>query len=240
LLSSIKALRKCGGSDGGGESHSDDRRAPLARLQHLLALAPLGRHLTRPWRVFIAGAPNVGKSSLMNALVGYQRSIVFDQPGTTRDLLTAVTALDGWPVELVDSAGLRESEDALEAAGVARATAGMAGADLVLWVEDATERAEVAHPRLCVGVLVVKNKADLLPAGAIPSDSDALAVSALTGQGLDKLCQRIVEQMLPIPLAPGEGVIFTQRQEQRWVNGRSPGRQIRGGGDVVAELTSRA
>lgn len=200
------------------ETQVDSCATFLARLQRLLALAPLGKHLTQPWRVFIAGAPNVGKSSLMNALVGYQRSIVFDQPGTTRDLLAAATALDGWPLELVDSAGLRESDDALETAGVARATAGLAVADLVLWVVDATETMSdaVARPRLCVGVnaLVVKNKADLLPAGTAPQNSTAVFVSALTGQGLDRLCQRIVQQLVPAPPSRGEAMTFTHRQEQ--------------------------
>ncbi len=208
------ALRKCLEEIAAGiERQPDNLVPPLARLHRLLVLAPLGEHLTQPWRVFIAGAPNVGKSSLMNALVGYQRSIVFDQPGTTRDLLTAVTALDGWPIELVDSAGLRESIDALEAAGVARAAAGMAEADLVLWVEDATS-ASVACPQLGVGVLIVRNKSDLLPPGVSFTDRDLLGVSALTGQGLDQLCQRIVQQLVPTVPARGEAVLFTPRQEQ--------------------------
>ncbi len=198
------------------EKEPADMALVLTRVQRLLALAPLGKHLTQPWRVFIAGAPNVGKSSLMNALVGYQRSIVFDQPGTTRDLLTASTALDGWPIELVDSAGLRDSEDALETAGGARAAAGMAEADLVLWVEDAaaTISDRVARPRLCVGVLAVMNKADLLPSSEVSLDTDAIAVSALTGQGLDQLCSRIVQQLVPTSPLRGEAVVFTSRQEQ--------------------------
>lgn len=212
------ALRKCvmeiaAAIEGQPESHTTS----IARLARLLALAPLGKHLTHPWRVFIAGAPNVGKSSLMNALVGYQRSIVFDQPGTTRDLLTAVTALDGWPVELVDSAGLRESDDALEVAGVARATAGIAEADLVLWVKDATTTGPpvvTEHIPKNSSVIIVKNKADLLPASASQQVADEVVVSALTGQGLDRLCQRIVEQLVPVPPARGEAVVFTQRQEQ--------------------------
>lgn len=188
------------------------------RLGRLLDLVPLGKHLTIPWRVFIAGEPNVGKSSLMNALVGYERSIVFDQPGTTRDLLTASTALDGWPIELVDSAGLRDSEDVLESAGVARATAGLAEADLILWVEDASAAlAASRRARPCVGdgvlTLIVKNKTDLLPAGEVPQDAGTIAVSALTGQGLDELCRQVVQRLLPVPPVPGEAVLFSSRQE---------------------------
>ena len=69
----------------------------------------------------LAGRPNVGKSSLTNALLGYTRSIVFDQPGTTRDVVTATTAIDGWPIEFSDTAGLREGSEPLEAAGIERA-----------------------------------------------------------------------------------------------------------------------
>jgi tRNA modification GTPase len=89
--------------------------------------------------VVIAGPPNVGKSSLINALLGYQRAIVFDQPGTTRDVLTATTAIDGWPVELADTAGIREGDDAIETEGVARALAEIRAADLVVEVWDASQ-----------------------------------------------------------------------------------------------------
>jgi tRNA modification GTPase len=102
--------------------------AAQRHLAQLLEHEDLGLHLTRPWQVAIAGRPNVGKSSLVNALIGYQRAIVFDQPGTTRDVLAAETAVDGWPVCLTDSAGLHRTADPLEAAGVQlarrRATSG--------------------------------------------------------------------------------------------------------------------
>jgi len=77
------------------------------QIEVLLSRQRLGQHLTRPWSVVLAGPSNVGKSSLMNALVGHRRAIVHATPGTTRDAVTARTAIDGWPVELCDTAGLR-------------------------------------------------------------------------------------------------------------------------------------
>ena len=84
----------------------------------------------------LAGRPNVGKSSLMNALAGHGRSIVHHAPGTTRDAVTLTTAIDGWPVELCDTAGLRPAGDALESAGIERAQERLARADLVVLVCD--------------------------------------------------------------------------------------------------------
>src|SRR3989304_4535769 len=98
----------------------------------------LGLHLTRPWRVVAAGPPNAGKSSLINALVGYRRSIVHHTPGTTRDAVTAVTAMEGWPVELCDTAGLHAKAEGIEKAGVELAQQRIADADLVVLVFDLT------------------------------------------------------------------------------------------------------
>jgi tRNA modification GTPase len=200
------------------ESGRETCENSLARVERLLATASLGKHLTEPWRVVIAGEPNVGKSSLMNALVGYQRSIVFDQPGTTRDLLTASTALDGWPIQLTDTAGLRASDDPLEAAGVARAGSGLSRADLVLWVRDATKGDDQDSSPFAVRIpsetstLIVRNKADLLP-GEIDSPSgDNVFTSALTGYGMTQLCEQIVGRLVPKPPERGEAVVFTPRQ----------------------------
>ena len=77
---------------------------------------------SNPWRVVVFGAPNVGKSSLINALAGYERAIVSPTPGTTRDVVTVTTAIDGWPVQLSDTAGFRETQDELESAGIELAT----------------------------------------------------------------------------------------------------------------------
>src|SRR5207253_6863855 len=82
-------------------------------LARLLQTQTMGRHLVAPFRVVIAGAPNVGKSSLVNALAGFTRSVVSEIPGTTRDVVTTRIAVDGWPVELIDTAGLHAGSDAL-------------------------------------------------------------------------------------------------------------------------------
>ena len=111
----------------------------LSQLPRLAALAAVGRHLVEPWQVVLAGPPNVGKSSLINALAGFERSVVAPVAGTTRDVVTVRVAFDGWPVELSDTAGLRDSGEALEAEGIARTKSRLASADLVVWVMDLTD-----------------------------------------------------------------------------------------------------
>jgi tRNA modification GTPase len=130
----------------------------------------VGLHLTSPWRVVFAGPPNVGKSSLMNALAGFERAIVSPTPGTTRDVVTLATAIDGWPVQLADTAGLRPTTDEIESAGVALAETALANADLAILVTDATQPtiADSLKPRsLPPRVLHVRNKTDLVPTTAV-------------------------------------------------------------------------
>jgi small GTP-binding protein len=116
----------------------------------------------------------VGKSSLINALVGYQRSIVFDEPGTTRDVVTAETALDGWPIQFIDTAGLRDSDaDDLEAAGIALARQQLDAADLRLLVLDTSQPRNADDERLLdewTDALVIANKCDLPSAWLGPMD----------------------------------------------------------------------
>jgi tRNA modification GTPase len=191
------------------------KQAAQTRLERLRALAPCGMHLTHPWQVVLAGAPNVGKSSLINALLGYQRAIVFDQPGTTRDVLSAATAIDGWPVELMDTAGLRGPIDSLEAAGIELTRRQLAQADLVLAIEDASlPPAPVTD--FPARALAVLNKCDLLSASQrelrLAQIPHACVVSAKTGEGLEQLCGAISRQLVPAIPRPGEAVPFTPRQ----------------------------
>jgi tRNA modification GTPase len=184
--------------------------------------AGVGRHLTEPWRVTIAGPPNAGKSSLLNALAGFDRSVVSPIPGTTRDAVSVTLAFDGWPVELTDTAGLRESGDALEAEGIGIAREAAGASDLVLWVVDAA----IPRPRSAGDLaadhgvrpdrlLVALNKIDVaeVPADELP---EAVRVSAVTGAGLSDLVARLVAALVPNPPAPGDPVPFTPEQCDRW------------------------
>jgi len=197
------------------------------QIQKLLALADLGKHLTKPWRVVLAGRPNVGKSSLINALVGYQRAIVFDQPGTTRDVVSATTAAQGWPMQLSDTAGLHTTADELERAGIAQAQRQLQEADLVLWVLDASQMKsgweesvqEIARNQFLKAklrfdwsrTLVLVNKIDLLPEEKNPV-FDAVATSAVTQLGITELLQEIADRLVPCPPPAGAAVPFTGRQ----------------------------
>jgi len=148
----------------------------LARSGAMLADAHRGRLVREGLSVAIVGRPNVGKSSVFNALVGASRAIVTDVPGTTRDLVTEVIDLDGLRVTLIDTAGLRETTDPIEAEGVARSNQAMSVADLILVVVDEDEPLALESKHF-----VVQNKSDLgRPARGV-------RVSASTGLGLDDL-----------------------------------------------------
>jgi tRNA modification GTPase len=188
-------------------------------LRRLARYAAVGRHLTQPWRVVVAGAPNVGKSSLVNALAGYQRSIVAATPGTTRDVVTTRLALDGWVIELADTAGQRSEAEALEEQGIRRARATIAAADLCLWLLDASAPPPLLYPPSNwkeskggeVVVQYVINKCDLPPAWDASSIPDAVRVSARTGAGLAELCATVIARLIPDPPPPGVAVPFTAR-----------------------------
>jgi tRNA modification GTPase len=198
----------------------------LRRLDSLdRALAPIagsfreGRLVRNGLTMAIVGRPNAGKSSLFNRLVERERAIVTATPGTTRDLVTERIALGGIPVELVDTAGLRETEDEAESHGIARTESAMADADLVLLLLDATVsvdgegvlRLPEEDARLLAllegrSPLLVLNKVDLARATRV--DGEMAQVSALTGEGVAELRSRLLERVRG-PANDAEGGMLT-------------------------------
>ncbi len=170
----------------------------LAALERLLEGARLGEAVRDGLSVAIVGRPNVGKSSLMNALLGRDRAIVTEAPGTTRDVIEEVVDLEGVPVRLVDTAGWRETTEPAEAAGVSRSRAAAAGADVVLLVFDLSEGWTSEDTHIAESIergraFVVGNKKDLVPGGgpsALPED--VMCVSAVRGDGLAALGAQVV------------------------------------------------
>jgi tRNA modification GTPase len=171
----------------------------VAHLNGLLAEARQGRLLRDGIVLAITGRPNAGKSSLLNALSGQESAIVTDIPGTTRDVLREQIDLDGIPVHVADTAGIRETSDVIEAEGVRRARQALESADIVLVVMDSTVsdvRDDSLFSEIPEGVksIAVFNKVDLVSAepGA-ETDESAVRLSAKTGQGMDELRSRIRE-----------------------------------------------
>jgi tRNA modification GTPase len=176
-----------------------------ARTASLLADARRGRLVREGLQIAIVGKPNVGKSSLFNALVGASRAIVTDVPGTTRDLVTEVVDFDGVRVTLVDTAGLRATRDVVEVEGVERARRAQGVSDLILLVLDRSQPLDDADREVVSQTeeyrrLIVANKADRPPAWKSAGAEEAQAVSATTGVGLDALRERIAEALDIEPL----------------------------------------
>ncbi|TCO84086.1 tRNA modification GTPase [Chthoniobacter flavus] len=165
--------------------------AARADLEALLATADRGKVLREGVRTVIYGAPNVGKSSLLNLLLGHERAIVSPRPGTTRDVIEETINLGGLPIRLIDTAGVRVSDDELEQEGMKRTWQELARADLALHVFDASEPpSEEANGT----VLTVLNKTDL---GEHPGwrKIDAVRISCLKNKGIDALTKAIVARI---------------------------------------------
>jgi tRNA modification GTPase len=161
----------------------------LGSLDDLLSTAPAGEAIREGAVIVIAGPPNVGKSSLFNALLGRSRAIVTEIPGTTRDALEAVVDTGKWPLRLVDTAGLRQTEDRLEKLGIEVSERYLAEAHVVLaCAEDAGslgKTIDLVGQRSAAPILAVRTKSDLSPVG--DDGSEAIHVSAETGSGLQEL-----------------------------------------------------
>jgi tRNA modification GTPase len=162
---------------------------------------PRAERLKDGVRVVVAGPPNAGKSSLLNAIAGEERAIVTDVPGTTRDHIEVPLSLGGIPILLTDTAGLRETDDQVESIGVERAGRLVEGADVLVWLGEPDSAPD--HPRL----IKVHAKSDLR--GEAPEDS--IAVSSKTGEGLKPLLERVGEQAKG--LLPGEDAIALNRRQ---------------------------
>jgi tRNA modification GTPase len=183
-----------------------EKQAPLERaetaLQGLLATARIGDITHRGARLALIGKPNAGKSSLLNALLGYERSIVSDQSGTTRDYLEAPLDFEGIPVTVIDTAGIRATKDPVEKAGVETALQIAATADLALLIMDQSEpftsyEKELYENLLNASVLTVATKADLPPAWtSLPWVEEPLSISVKTGTGLDALRSTVSKTLL--------------------------------------------
>jgi tRNA modification GTPase len=174
-------------------------------VQATLARARQGALLREGLRVVLAGQPNVGKSSLLNALAGAELAIVTPIPGTTRDRVSETIQIEGVPLHVIDTAGLRgehETDDEIERIGIGRSWQAIAEADAVIFLHDLTRAGEPAYEaaeqaiaaRLPTGLplLQVFNKVDAAPAAALPDG--AIGLSARTGAGLDRLRHALLEQ----------------------------------------------
>ena len=165
-----------------GEAEAEALRM-LAKVLRNVLLQPPAERLRDGVRVVLAGPVNSGKSSLINILVGREVAIATPIAGTTRDIIEAPVVVDTLPIILIDSAGLRKSDDPVERLGVARAREALAGADLVLWLGEPEEAP--------AGALLVHARADLPERAEVPPDS--IAVSVVSGSGLDSLRAALVK-----------------------------------------------
>jgi tRNA modification GTPase len=163
---------------------------------------PSAERLREGVRVVIAGPPNAGKSTLLNALAGREAAITSDIPGTTRDLVEAPTAIGGAPFLLIDTAGLRQTGDRIESIGVDRAAASIEAADLILWLGD-----PAACPRKDAAILI-QTKADL--GGEANAD---ISVSAVTGEGMDRLVSVLMHRAAGLLPQEGEVAINARHRQ---------------------------
>lgn len=194
------------------------------RIGALLATAPEGELLREGALTVLAGRPNSGKSSLFNALLGTERAIVTEIPGTTRDALEVSVTLGGYPFRLVDTAGLRETADRVEGIGIEVARRYLAAADLVLFCVEAGREAEADERAFLAGLdpartLLVRTKADRAEdsaAGEDFGDIETVAVSAISGAGMPALGDALLRRAFGGILGePGEAPLVTRERHAR-------------------------
>ena len=163
----------------------------ISEMNRITDLEKNGRRLREGLTIVLAGAPNVGKSSLMNALADKDHAITSPIAGTTRDSIELALELDGYLIVLVDTAGVRETEDPIEREGVRRALARINQADLVLWLDDGVTNNELAPASNGAPIWRIGTKADIRHEAHIQADYDLMISAKATG-GLDKLRQHLI------------------------------------------------
>ncbi len=213
-------LEKCLDTTCWSQLDKQDKKARYETIQQMMKWVDFADHLTTPWNIVIGGLANVGKSSLINALLGFERAIVVNRPGTTRDVVTGETALEGWPVLLSDTAGQRKTEDHLETIGIEHAVAAMQKADLQILLLDRSaspDHEAIELMRNFPEALLVFNKTDLPAADGwsrIEFPRSPLEISCQTGAGIEALTKKIIRRL--IPQTPPESVTLpvSKRQKQ--------------------------
>ena len=201
-------------------AYAGELDAAIANLRALLGSFSRGRLLKSGIPTVLVGRPNAGKSSLLNALLGYERAIVTAVPGTTRDTIEEKVNLGGLCLRLTDTAGIRETGDEVERLGVERSRSAMANAQLVLCVVDASaavteeDLALIAESERAPKALLVWSKRDL--AASAPRVESALrqvSVSCVTGEGLAQLGEEI-RRLFPLPAVPAGEILTNARQAE--------------------------
>ena len=192
-------------------------RALLAEIREVLAEQGRSERLRDGLVVAIAGPPNVGKSTLINQLARREVAIVSPHAGTTRDVIEVQLDLDGYPVTVIDTAGIRETDDPVEQEGVRRARARAADADLVLWLADSVDAESTGQGETTAPVWLVRNKIDLDPADRPLAESSTgriFRISADRGEGLPELIGAIVN-FAQVHIGSGEGGLIGRARQRK-------------------------
>lgn len=200
------------------ESYEGSLTSALTELERLLQSHERGKLMTGGIPAAIAGRPNAGKSSLLNALLGYDRAIVTAIPGTTRDTIEEKLRIGRLTLRLIDTAGIRDTDDEVERLGVERSRAAMSKAELVITVVDGSgeitdeDREVIAQAEAAPKGIVVLSKRDIAePDAEITTALPVVSLSSVTGDGMDEL-ERVIAEQFPLPEVPAGEILTNVRQ----------------------------